>query len=202
MNHYLVPKIDDNGLVTGSYLMLNLRTYRMPPVKLKDYRLGGGGYREALEEFQHEELLRWQPKFYGRAGQWAEVAAIHEGSRLDLLFHDGRVLPFGFGAVDHSPKEAPGDKPDDSADPSLATSDILKTPYSFDYGIVELNDDSASYDKSVRLETPFAQLGYKKAVFANRLGEYYTVTSSCLLKGVIEQHVFDPNMQIMELYKA
>ena len=193
MNHYLVPKIDDDGVVAGSYLMLNLRTYRMPPVKLKDYRADRGGYRQALEEFQHEEALRWQPKFYGRAGQWAEVAGIQENHRLDLLFHDGRVLPFGFGAVEWA---------DGSGGCGLSTKDILKEPYSFDYGIVELHDDTRSHDKSLRLETPFAQLGYKKVVFADRLGEYYAVTSSCLRPRLIEQRIFDPNMQIMELYKA
>ena len=193
MNHFLVPKIDDDGVVTGSYLMLNLRTYRLPPVQLKRFRPDQEpGYRQALREAEHEPQLRWQPKYYARAGSWAEVTSIQNRERLGLLFHDGRELTFGASAL----QEVPG------RDLRDWRGHIQSRPYSFDYGVVELNDDGKPYDVHLQLETPLTQLGYKKVVFANRLGVYYTVTSARFLRKVIEQRIFDPNMQIMELYTA
>jgi hypothetical protein len=57
-SHYIVPKVDEEGDVSGSYLMHNTAGYESYPIKLKS----GQAYKNAFKKYKDDELQKWSRK--------------------------------------------------------------------------------------------------------------------------------------------
>jgi hypothetical protein len=51
-SHYIVPKVDEEGDISGSYMMHNTAGYESYPIKLKS----GHAYKNAFKKFKDDEL--------------------------------------------------------------------------------------------------------------------------------------------------
>jgi len=79
-----------------------------------------------------------------------------------------------------------------------------KLPLSFSHALIELNDDKVPEDPTVTLETPLIQLGQARYSVGPGGPCYSVIGVACsrFRKRVIQESVFDRNMQLMELYKS
>lgn len=57
-SHYIVPKVDEDGDISGSYMMRNTAGYESYPIKLKS----GPAYKSAFKKFKDDEINKWSRK--------------------------------------------------------------------------------------------------------------------------------------------
>jgi hypothetical protein len=50
-SHYIVPKVDEEGDISGSYMMHNTAGYESYPIKLKS----GSAYKSSFKKFKDDE---------------------------------------------------------------------------------------------------------------------------------------------------
>jgi hypothetical protein len=58
-NNYIVPKIDIEGHICGTYFLYNSQSYEMKEITLKT----DGPYKDSFKQSQDDEIMRYSDKY-------------------------------------------------------------------------------------------------------------------------------------------
>lgn len=93
----IVPKVDDNGNISGTYFMYNTMGYETKPIKLKS----GKEYKKSFVKFKDDEKMRFSRMYQEIEGQWVQPITQYAGDRLNIKTMEGEnYIDLGFDSIE------------------------------------------------------------------------------------------------------
>ena len=111
--NFLMPRINDEGNVTGSFFMWNKYRYNLvatlktgsKEVKNSKGELDynkSGDYVKAFKDIWYDTNLKWQSKFRDKEGQKGVLIYQHRFNCWEMRFIDDTTLLVPFKAIEHA----------------------------------------------------------------------------------------------------